>query len=384
MKNTALIRSTPLVIVPAMMLCAGRHASAERMPAYVQFGEDPKTEVCVSWHSTTDGTPAELSYGATPAQEQTASSRVSGTVTGYMHHVTLTDLTPGTVYYYDDGGVPASFKTAPASPEPFNFCILSDVQEMDFEIVESLQKWADYHADSTRPDFWVNTGDCVQAEGRGNLTADMTRWDLVFKSAAKLCRQAVFMPTLGNCETYEKTLAPELYMDLFVLPDNGDPDFRGWWYAYEYGDALMVHLCCHPHVSREMLELQTTFLRKVLSSSRAKWRFVFLHAPRADISDPPDDWTPLYEKYAVNAVFNGHGHHFTQKTENGVLYMMFTKINRTGRTIKLPVIRVGSESVVVDVLRTGWVSDEFGGWDGIRPWMKIELKPRDTSASGIY
>ena len=130
-----------------------------------------------------------------------------------------------------------------------------------------------------------------------------------------------------------------------------------------------------------MLKLQSAFLRKVLSSSRAKWRFVFLHAQRAGIADPPDDWKPLYEQYGVNAVFNGHGHHFTKKTENDVLYMMFTKINRTGRRIKLPVVRVGSESAVVDVLQTDKVNEDLAGWETIRSGAKFELKPRAVVAS---
>jgi hypothetical protein len=188
------------------------------------------------------------------------------------------------------------------------------------------------------------------------------------------------MPTLGNCETYEKALNPRPYLDLFVPPDNGDADYRGWWYAYEYGDALMIHMCCHPHLSERMWGPQTAFLQEVLAGTRAKWRFVILHAQREWIATPPDDWKPLYEKYGVNAVFNGHGHHFKQKTENGVLYMMFTKINRMGRRIKFPVIHVGSESVVVEVLKTDKVNDDLAGWDHIKPSLSVELKARGTAS----
>ena len=107
-----------------------------------------------------------------------------------------------------------------------------------------------------------------------------------------------------------------------------------------------------------------------------------LHDTRERIVDPPDDWKPLYEKYGVNAVFRGHGHHFTRKTENGVLYMMFTKINRTGRTINFPVIRVGTESVVVDVLQTDKVDEDLAGWETITTRTRVELKPRAVLESG--
>lgn len=367
-------------IAALVVLASGTTSSrAQCMPAYVQFGDDPRTEAWISWRSS-DGTPAVLSYGARASYGQTATSIPVAMAHNFVHHVKLEDLMPGTVYHYDDGGVAASFKTAPSSAEPFTWALLSDVQQLDSNPVVPLQKLSGFYADRVKPDFWVNTGDYIQSGD------DLARWDAAFLSAGKLYRQAVFMPTLGNTCALGKGLNPKVYFDLFVLPDNGSPDHKEWWYAYEYADAVFLHMLSLRELNErpQLWDAQRRFLDTVLTKTTARWRFVLMHATRDHYTiDSPDDWTPLYERHGVTAVFNGHGHHYTEKVVNGILYMMATKINRTGRKIRFPVIEVGSDKVVVTTWETDVIDETFAGWDNITVLKRHELTASATVLRSI-
>ena len=67
---------------------------------------------------------------------------------------------------------------------------------------------------------------------------------------------------------------------------------------------------------------QAAWIESQLSKTDAKWKFVVFHFPPYTLEEPyPDiveNWVPLFDKYGVDMVMNGHFHYYlrTQPMKN--------------------------------------------------------------------
>ena len=303
--------------------CISTNACSEDCQAvnlHTTFSDDPARSVWVSWRGETGN---RIEYGPTTAYGETAEGSALASNGGQQHHVELTGLRPATRYYYRVSGSLAtgSFETAPAAGRDFSFVIPGDIQYG----AGINRRWQQAHqwvlANHPRPiGFWVALGDQV------SLGLQQSHWDAFFRSSGAAVRDFVFMPMIGNHETYithdHQEYIPQPYLDQFRLPRNGDQHFEGYWYHFEYGDALFIVMSWlvtpddDQGMRTRLLDGQTRWLESVLTETDKKWRFVLLHAPvystagRRRLMDARPQWSELWETHRVNAVINGDTHFY--------------------------------------------------------------------------
>ncbi|XOV73769.1 MAG: fibronectin type III domain-containing protein [Verrucomicrobiota bacterium] len=219
---------------------------------------------------------------------------------------TITGLEPGTTYVYsvgdgsDDGWTElADFTTAPARIKPFSFIYMGDAQN-------GLDRWGSlvHTAFRERPDaaFYIMAGDLVN---RGN---DRDDWDSFFYNASDIYDRRQLVPAIGNHENQGGH--PTLYLRNFDLPKNGPRQIeKERAYYFEYSNALFVVL--DTNITPES---QAEWLDKVLSESKATWKFMIYHypayssAPSRDNASIRKHWLPLFDKYHVDLALQGHDH----------------------------------------------------------------------------
>jgi len=284
------------------------------------WGADPATSVTVSWSAP--GTVAQpapiLAYSTSPitatqpgrvvrlpepkpldvTQRYPRAASVSFTdglnaQTTYFYHVQLTDLEPGTRYYYQvSDGAPtpatagASFETAPAGRARFRFSSYGDLATPSWDLNASGSIWHEscdnaYYAVSAIED---------PGDGRGAPLFHLLNGDLCYANldiqnapgvwrdfGVNLARSAAnrpWMPALGNHETefggcdhagvpgdapggisaqgaagnyWNGPYGYGHYLSRFLLPDNGVTNWdgnhlRGNFYSFQVGTVQFISL----------------------------------------------------------------------------------------------------------------------------------------------
>ncbi|WP_202234355.1 purple acid phosphatase family protein [Actinacidiphila reveromycinica] len=320
---------------------------------HLQYGADPRTQFTVSWQVPLAVTRPFVRYGLKPwalSHKIQAEVRDLHTpqlpgsslpaVDQYYQHVTLTGLHPGTTYYYGvghDGFDPAdaaafatigSFTTAPSGSERFTFTAFGD-------------QGVSYHAlanDSLilgrNPSFHLHAGDICYADPDGNGTSadsgdyDARTWDQFLGQTESVASRVPWMVTTGNHDM-EAWYSPNGYGGQearWTLPANGPrPANQPGAYSFVYGNTAVVALDAND-VSYEIPANygisgggQTAWLDHTLAAYRKQRGIDFLvvffhhcaysttnqHASEGGVRDV---WVPLFEKYQVDLVINGHNH----------------------------------------------------------------------------
>lgn len=285
------------------------------------WGDCPKTTQSIQWRTSVDTPSGAVAYMkkekynnftlAMPDSVAAESTLIAtpGVVNQpeiYTHAVTLTDLEPGTTYVYavgdgsDNGWTElAEFTTAPEVSEAFSFVYMGDVQ-MGYPRWRSLLG----RVFRERPDaaFYLLAGDNVN---RGN---DRNDWDAMLHHCRGVFDRRVVAPAVGNHEYHGGP--PDLYRAMFTLRENGPESVpTEQAYSFEYGNALFVVLD-----SYQPPERYTEWLDATLANNEAVWKFVMLHHPLYSSGPGRDNpWLreallPIFDKYHVDMVFQGHDH----------------------------------------------------------------------------
>lgn len=319
-----------------------RPGSAAAPPAgrHLVYGSDPKSTMTVSWSTAGPVANAvvELGLDATYGTTLPAETRaIAGTPTVY-HHVPIVGLQPGTTYHYrvrHDGGAGSdeTFRTAPASIEPFTFTAFGDqgVSAGAAETTEIVR--------ATNPAFHLHVGDLCYAfrTGTGNplepappievivpILTDQSVWDEWLSVVTPQAGRAPWMTTVGNHEM-EYGYGPlgyDAYLARFVLPGNGPSAST---YSFRYGNAGFVALDGND-VSYELSAnrdytggAQDTWLEQTVAAMRADPTLDFIVAGyhncsyctnvvHASDAGPRERWGALFDQYGVDLVINGHNH----------------------------------------------------------------------------
>ncbi len=254
----------------------------------------------------------EVAYGRTEVYGPSVADQAEGT----RHAVTLTGLTPSTVYHYrvESGGAPlsedsedATFRTA-AGPDQtaFTFVVFGDTRtqhQCHQAVVERIV--------AVEPDFVLHTGDLV---AHGNADHE---WETFFEIERELMAHVPLFPALGNHEGNDPR-----YFDLFYLPGNER------WYAFDYGNARFVCLQVDGLADFGPGSEQYDWLEETLATNTQPWLFVYFHIPPySSVQDNLEGnvrqtLPPLFERYGVDVVFNGHKHNYERNEVNGVTYVV--------------------------------------------------------------
>ncbi|MET7732290.1 metallophosphoesterase family protein [Streptomyces sp. NPDC005402] len=320
---------------------------------HLAYGNDPRTEMTVSWQVPVAVKKPFIRIGARPwdlsrkieAEVRTlytpAGVGASGDHTQYYVHARLSRLRPGQTYYYGVGhqgfdpaephltGTLGTFTTAPAHKKPFTFTAFGD-------------QGVSYHAlanDSLilgqNPAFHLHAGDIAYGDPAGqgktsDTVFDARTWDQFLAQTESVAKSVPWMVSFGNHDM-EAWYSPNGYGGeeaRFTLPDNGpDKKHLPGVYSFVHGNTAIISLDPND-VSFEIPAnlgisggTQTTWFEGQLKKYRAAkdidFVIVFFHhcayctsTAHASEGGVRQEWVPLFEKYTVDLVINGHNHQY--------------------------------------------------------------------------
>ena len=268
-----------------------------RMPYLLQ----PRTDsIIIAWLTRPGVTDASVAYGLGGRQDLTATVRVHPQEDGVLHSAVLTGLQPGSSYSYavHSGGDVASgnFQSLPDSGR-IRFATTGDFGggTLPELAVVNLMNQQD-------PDLFITLGDNTYE--RGTLAEMDTN---IFPQYASFLNSHGAIWVLGNHDHTTQQGNPSLTN--FFMPDRN--------YSFDAGEAHFIVL--EGDGSRGYLPGQPyyEFLKNDLAAhASARWKFVFFHYPAYSCGQHGSTawvdqyWVPLFDKYHVDAVFNGHDHDY--------------------------------------------------------------------------
>jgi len=272
-----------------------------------------QNSIVVSWQ-TRIPTPSIVQYGTTtPAY----GFSVIDTAKTTAHSLTLTGLTPSTLYHYrvisSDTTADYTFTTAVLPDEPFVFVAYGDTRTNHTAHVSVIQRMLEH-----KPRFVINTGDLVESSTESN-------WDSYFADICKTTTLGQTTPiysALGNHEGNSP-----LYYEYLYLPHNNPANTEAY-YSFDYGSVHFI--CLDTEIPYNVGSQQYAWLVSDLqSAAQAKFKFVFLHRPPYSSSQHGSDLnvrntlSSVFESGKVDIVFCGHDHVYerTQKI-NSVTYIV--------------------------------------------------------------
>jgi len=311
-----------LVLFLALTVLVSDVVAQEKLPAawgpYLTLKDE--STVAINWRAE-DG-PEVVHYDRASYflennhLREKATDRQEGEV---FHHVSLTDLRPGTKYVYRIGHSPGQFslnyfETPESEPEEFTFFVYGDTRTCPgrHRLVAS-----EMALDPLNPAFIVHTGDLVESPVSPN-------WANFFWAIEPFSGSTPLVPVLGNHEKNDDS-----YYESFVLPSGGG-DYEKQWYSFEYGKVNFIVLDSNSNLIglNDFLK-EKAWLEKELENQTRPFTVVMFHHPMfsSEYSAGKDSglessWGTLFEKYGVELVFNGHVHSYERLEKNGVTYVV--------------------------------------------------------------
>jgi hypothetical protein len=246
--------------------------------------------------------------------------------TDHQHKHTITDLTPGSKYYYrvtvDLNQYTGSFRAAP--PEDANsikFLGYGDTRTNIFDhnmvdkaIIEAFEADPNYQTFTLLSGDWVNKGERERD------------WDYEFfnRSLLSTIRLHANLPIngcIGNHEYDDDSNPPTFFNKYWPYPY-----VSGFYWSFDYGP---VHIAVIDQYEKAYNpgSAQYNWLRNDLATANKPWRFLHFHKPgysaghHGDEDDVQDYIQPLCERYGVDMVFCGHNHYYARCDKNGVKHI---------------------------------------------------------------
>ncbi|MDQ1645787.1 MAG: hypothetical protein QOJ50_1971 [Cryptosporangiaceae bacterium] len=407
---------------------------------HLAYGANPRSEVSIGWQVPAPVTRPFVRYGDSPwnlshkvaAEVRALHSEVLGAIAPvdqYYLHATLDRLQPGRDYFYavgHDGYDPAdlstfgridSFSTAPSRrsiASPFTFTAFGD-------------QGVSYHALSTdgviaaqNPAFHLHAGDIAYADSSGSGSPvssdgrngtdvfDPRIWDQFLAQTESIASSVPWMVATGNHDM-EALYSPNGYGGQearFTFPGNG-PEHCPSVYSFIYANLGIVSLDAND-ISHEIPAnhgysggSQTSWLDARLAELRAQpdvdFIVVFFHHcaysttnAHASEGGVREDWVPVFDKYQVDLVINGHNHIYertdslrggvakpapiggtAQPQRDGTTYVTAGAAGRSLYNFPAPDSYAGHESQVDSVASYVWgdgkvKNPETVGWSRVR------------------
>ena len=236
----------------------------------------------------------------------------------HYHSVVFEGLKPNTLYVYrvGDGNKYWSewiqFRTAKEEYAPTKFVYFGDAQN------NVLSHWSRVirMAYQTAPDasFVIHAGDLINS---AHADYEWAEW---YKAGGFIHSQWTAIPVVGNHEFRSivngepRKLAIQ-WQPQFTLPveEQLDEKLHETVYTIDYQDVRIIVLN-----SNDMLEEQSKYVKKQLRKSKAKWNIITCHhsifapAKGRDFKFAREHWKPIFDKYGVDLVLNGHDHTYAR------------------------------------------------------------------------
>lgn len=310
---------------------------------------DPATTQAVTWRTdtTTAEAYAEVAVAGDMPEFVLQATRfnarteklVSDKGAAFYHSATFSQLQPATLYAYrvGDGKLWSEwfhFKTADNKPAPFSFIYFGDAQND----LKSLWSRVIRQAYSTLPtaDLMLHAGDLV------NISTRDEEWGEWHYAGGWIFGSKSSILTPGNHEYPrnpggDRILAPH-WRPGFTLPENGPAGLEETVYYMDYQGVRFISLNTQAMLNNpQQLAAQQQWLENLLKNNPQSWTIVTHHHPvystaiGRDNKEIREALQPLYEKYSVDLVLQGHDHaygrghniHFgANRYEKGPVYVV--------------------------------------------------------------
>lgn len=303
-----------------------------------------ETSMDFAWYSKTTeetslvyGQNSDLSDGKNVEITSVDTNQTDKNGTSYTSNkAVLTDLQPGTTYYYQVAGKPVhSFQTG--TSDKFTFAFVGDPQIGSSNELKGSDTEEFYNAQSNAvasdsynwsqtlnkiqqagSDFVVSAGDQIQttakkAPGKSTTTSEIEYAGYLSPEALTALPVAT---TVGNHDADNANY--QYHFNVPNLSNLGDNGTVGGDYYFTYGDVLFMMLNTQDTNSAEHIE----FIQNTISKNPdCKWKVVTLHQDiygSAEHSNEPEivnlryALTPTFEKYGVDVVLTGHDHAYSR------------------------------------------------------------------------
>jgi len=351
------------------------------------FSGDPSTKRAVTWRTDSSVKQAKAqiaiasanskfvnqstTYNALTEEFDLGLYKSNKSLVVNYHSVVFENLNPNTLYAYrvgneDNWSEWIQFKTANNSYSPTQFVYFGDAQN------DILSHWSRVirMAYQTAPNasFVIHAGDLVDTAHKD------LEWAQWFKAGGFIHSQWTAIPVVGNHEFQRMDgyggIKPRRlsiqWRPQFTLPVEKklDKSLHETVYSVEYQDILIIVLN-----STGFLEKQTEYIIEKLSNTNAKWKIVTSHhsvfspAEGRDFEYARKTWKPLFDKYGVDLVLNGHDHTYAR----GHVPLKSKKIDQLGNFRTLYVTSVsGPKQYKLDIEQLegykvdGYQNDKLG------------------------
>lgn len=318
----------------------------------VSWKADPATSFSVTWRSQAGpDAVAEIAIATRGTQFLKTVERKDGKTsllktnlgTVHMHSATFKELKPDTIYAYrvgskrtkplDQGSAKAQhpdsasyawsewFQVKTAKPymkqvTPLRFVYVGDAQNDVKSLWSRLIR--ESFRDAPRMTFMLHAGDMVN---RGNSDHEWGQWfhsgDFIFATVPQIAipgnheyDRDPFHDASGQ-DPNRRHLSRR-WAQRFEFPENGP---KGTSENVFYIDVQGVRLIGLDSQGVDV-QMQAQWLEKVLKNNPNRWTVVTHHHPVYSTSRGRDNpqlrkmWQPLYEKYGVDLVLQGHDHSY--------------------------------------------------------------------------
>jgi predicted phosphodiesterase len=288
----------------------------QRLP-YIQLPDT--NSVCIAWRTTAKSA-GKIEYGLSGSYGNSVTEDSSVN----KHFVQIQNLLPGTKYYYKVWNADTVFSEGnyfytarPDNVKQLKFLIWGDSgvnNATQYKIAGLMENEKDI-------DFGLHVGDVNQNTGE--------EYDLTyFRPYKNIVSNKNIYVCLGNHDTYSDNA--QTYLDDFYLPHN-NPENTERYYSFRWGSAFFINI--DSNIDYSPGSPQYNFILSQLQSVRKQssdWTFVYFHHP--PYCELWDTWggeqavrdylLPLFEKYKVDIVFNGHTHGYEHGYLRGVHYII--------------------------------------------------------------
>lgn len=197
---------------------------------------------------------------------------------------------------------------------PFQFAVIGDSRDGEKVYAYLIKRILE-----RKPYFIIHLGDMVPSPCE-------REWQEFFEASKPIAVR--FFPVVGNHDVGTGSSGDKPYRKQFFLPEGRT------YYAFRAGEVLFVVLDSEKDKCRISKE-QRSWLEGVLSSSKEKFKLVFIHRPlflplgslktgRALDKYPieRDELHRLFLRNKVKAVFEADDHRYDRREEDGILYLI--------------------------------------------------------------
>lgn len=300
------------------------------------WSDQPATTQSVSWRINSNSnrvvgqvveeqSAPELEPVAKTITGKESALMVEGKGLDQYGHVTFTGLKAGTVYAYRVGdgenwSAWNQFRTADVKGD-FSFIYLGDAQnDLRSRWSRTIRKAFQQEPNAR---FIVHAGDLIN---RSNNDEEWGEWH---EGAGFIHQMIPAIPTPGNHE-YRRDSLKQLVLDPhwnmhFHLPKNGPAGMQDAVYYIDYQDVRMISLNSQLIMLDSIAaQKQEEWVKQVLASSKAKWNIIVMHHPVYSTAKNRDNtilrtrFKPIFEKYGVDLVLQGHDHTYARGTAGRV------------------------------------------------------------------